>query len=310
MSTENAAAGGPPWRQAGPLLRATRPRQWAKNLLIYLAFFFTLGQHDVEGFAGEAGLLGRVTLALLLFSLLTGATYIINDLFDVERDRLHPRKRLRPLASGSLSTPAAVAASAVLAAGGLAGSFVLDRDLGFVALAYLVLMLMYSATLKNMVILDVFSISGGFVLRAAAGALVIDVPISPWLYVMTSLGALLIALGKRRNELSTLGDAGIEHRQVLKEYTLPLVDQLVAVVAPAAAVAYTLYTFTADNLPDNSSMMLTVPFVIYGIFRYLYVVHRGNLGGAPEEIFLTDLPLMINNLLWLGMASGILLAYR
>ena len=168
----------------------------------------------------------------------------------------------------------------------------------------------YSTHIKNQVILDVFSISAGFVLRAVAGALVIDVPVSPWLFVMTSLGALMIALGKRRSELASLGESSRAHRGVLQHYTIPFVDQMITVVAPAAVVSYTLYTFTAPNLPANHAMMLTVPFVIYGIFRYLFLVRSTEMGGAPEELFLTDVPLIVNNVLWLGAASSVLLLFR
>ena len=300
----------PPVNQLRLLLLATRPRQWGKNLLIYLAFFFTLGEHDVQGFSGELSLFGRVTLAFLLFTLLTAATYIINDLADVKEDRLHPKKQHRPLASGELSPAVAVTGALVLASIGVALSFVLDVDFGIVAVIYLGLMLAYTAALKDMVILDVLSISAGFVLRAAAGALVIDVPISPWLYVVASLGALLIALGKRRDELSVLGEDGATHRAALRDYTIPLVDQLMAVVAPAAVVAYILYTFTAENLPDNNAMMLTIPFVLYGIFRYLFLLHRRKMGGSPEEILLTDYPLLANIVLWLATASAILMVNR
>ena len=292
------------------LVIATRPRQWAKNLLIYLAFSFTLGQHAADGFADEFSLFVKVTLAFLLFSLITGATYIFNDLVDAHEDRLHPKKQHRPLAAGHLNTSFAITGGVLMAISGVALSFALDIHFGIVSAVYLALMLAYNAALKDMVILDVLSISAGFVLRAVAGALAIDVPISPWLYVVTSLGALMIALGKRRNELSLLGEDGASHRAALRDYTIPLVDQLMSVVAPAAVVAYTLYTFTADNLPENNAMMLTIPFVLYGIFRYLFLVHKRNLGGAPEEIFLTDHPLLINIALWLATASAILLIER
>ncbi len=310
MGTRQAIIPAPFFGQLRLVLLATRPRQWAKNLLIYLAFFFTIGQHAADGLSGELLLLGKVTIALVLFSLITGATYIANDLVDLEQDRLHPRKRMRPLAAGLLQPQVAIAAAACMAATGVALSFVLNVHFGIVAAVYLALMLAYSGFLKDVVILDVLAISAGFVLRAVAGALVIDVPVSPWLYIVTSLGALMIALGKRRTELTALGKDGATHRAVLDEYTVPMVDQLMGVVAPAAVVSYTLYTFTADNLPANHAMMLTIPFVIYGIFRYLYLVHKGNLGGAPEEIFLTDIPLLVNNVMWLGAATGVLLAYR
>lgn len=310
VENKHALQSTSPGSQAWHLLLATRPRQWAKNLLIYLAFFFTLGKHGATGVTGELSLILDLTLGFLFFSFLTGATYIVNDLIDIENDRQHPRKRHRPLASGSLRPGVAVAGAVLLVISGIGLSFALNPQFGIVSLVYLGLMLGYTLGIKELVILDVLVISGGFVLRAVAGALILDVPISPWLYVMTSLGALLIALGKRRTELMTLGKDGALHRSVLNEYTIPFVDQLISVVAPATVVAYTLYTFTADNLPANHAMMLTIPFVIYGLFRYLLLVHRGDLGGAPEEIFLTDRPLLVNNLCWLATAAVILISYR
>ncbi|MEE9284646.1 MAG: decaprenyl-phosphate phosphoribosyltransferase [Dehalococcoidia bacterium] len=301
-----AAYGG----QLRQLLSAMRPRQWAKNLLIYLAFFFTLGQHETAGLAGELSLFGEVTLGFLLFSLLAGATYIINDLLDLEADRLHPQKKNRPLAAGRLNPTFAVAGSVVMAAVAVGLAFILDLGFGVMSVVYLGVILAYNLQLKNMVIVDVMTVAAGFVVRAAAGALIIGAPISPWLYVMTSLGALLISLGKRRNERAALGESGAQHRRVLEDYSVPFLDQLVAIVAPATLVSYTLYTFTAENLPDDNSMMLTIPFVLYGIFRYLFLVHHKNMGGSPEEIFLTDYPLLINILLWLATASGILLYAR
>ena len=292
------------------LLKATRPRQWAKNLLVFLAFFFTLGTHQGGDLQAELSVFVRSGLAFIVFCLISGATYIINDLLDAERDRQHPRKRLRPIASGRLSVVVARAGALALIGFSTAAAFVLDRNFALVLVLYLALNVAYSTTIKNQVILDVFSISAGFVLRAVAGALVIDVPVSPWLFVMTSLGALMIALGKRRSELASLGEGSGAHRGVLQQYTIPFVDQMITVVAPAAVVSYTLYTFTAPNLPDNHAMMLTVPFVVYGIFRYLFLVRNSDLGGAPEELFLTDGPLLVNNVLWLVAASSVLLLFK
>ncbi len=297
--------------QARQLVLAMRPRQWAKNLLLYLAFFFTLGTHDTDGAAGELRLFGEATLAFLLFCLLSGATYLINDLMDAEADRLHPKKQHRPLASGRLIPAFAKTAAGIAIAAGVGLSFLLDAGFGVIAVVYLGVTLGYNVQLKHMVILDVMAVAAGFVLRAAAGAQVIDVPISEWLYVMTGLGALLISLGKRRDELLSLGDSdAANHRPVLEHYTVAFLDQLIAVVAPAALVAYTLYTFTADNLPGDNSMMLTIPFVMYGVFRYLFLVHRRNLGGEPEEIFLTDRPLFFNIMLWVAAAIAILAVDR
>lgn len=298
--------------QAWHLLLALRPKQWAKNLLVYLAFFFTLGEHAADGASDEVALLGLVTLGFLVFCALSGATYIVNDLFDLAQDRLHPKKRRRPLASGKLHQAPALAAAAALAGGGMAAAFLLDPGFGIIAAVYLALTVSYTVHFKNQVLLDVMFVASGFVLRAAAGAVIMDVPISPWLYVMTSLGALLISLGKRRNELENLGGNGAAqaHRPALQHYTREYVDQLISVVAPSTLAAYTLYTFTAENLPENNAMMLTIPFVVYGLFRYLYLIHRRNMGGAPEEILLTDVPLLINIAGWLTTAILILLIAR
>ena len=297
--------------QAWHLVLALRPKQWAKNLLVYLAFFFTLGDHAADGTGAEGALLGRVTLGFVVFCALSGATYIVNDLFDMAQDKLHPKKRTRPLASGRLHPAVALAMAAALAGGGVAAAFVLDAQFGIIAAVYLALTMSYTMYFKDQVLLDVLFVSGGFVLRAAAGAVIIDVPISPWLYVMTSLGALLISLGKRRSEMESLGNTGAEaHRPALQHYTREYVDQLIAVVAPSTLVAYTLYTFTAENLPENNAMMLTIPFVVYGLFRYLFLIHRRNMGGEPEEILLTDVPMLVNIAGWLGTAILILVLTR
>ena len=299
-----------PFSQLRALADATRPRQMAKNLLIFLAFFFTLGEHAADGFLEELNLFGQVALGFVLFSMITGASYIVNDARDIEADRLHPKKSLRPMASGRLHLSVGLAGAALLAVGGVIGAFFLDTEFGIVAVIYLAVISGYNLYFKDQAILDIFAIASGFVLRAAAGAVVIDVPISPWLYVMTSLGALLISLGKRRSELTTLGEAGVSHRRALRDYTVPFTDQLISVVAPATVIAYTLYTFTADNLPSDNSMMLTIPFVLYGVFRYLFLLHQRDLGGTPEEIFLTDRPLLLSIVLWLVAASAILLIDR
>ncbi len=292
------------------LLVTTRPKQWTKNLIIFFALFFTANEAWELGDLGVAvSLVGKTTLAFVLFSALSGVVYIVNDIRDVESDRRHPMKRRRPIASRGLPIPAAWLAAIVLATTGLALSFVLEPDFGSVAAIYLATMTAYTLVLKHVILLDVFSISAGFVLRAVAGAAVLDVPISPWLYVCTALGALLIALAKRRSELSNAGDAAPLQRSTLEVYTVPLLDQLIAVVATSTLVAYTLYTFTAENLPDNHSMMLTIPFVIYGLFRYLYLVHVRDLGESPEDILITDVPLIASIVLWLVTAASVLVVF-
>lgn len=295
----------------GLLLVSLRPRQWIKNLLLYLPFVFTINlRWDPAHLRPALEVFGQVTLGFVLFCLLSSALYILNDIIDRESDQRHPVKRLRPIPSGALSPGLAGVASGVLGVGALAGSLALTPLFGIVALVYAALMTGYSLYLKQVVIVDVLAIAAGFVLRAAAGAIAIDVPISPWLYLCTTLGALFLACGKRRNELLALGQESAAHRETLREYSPALLDQMIAVITPSLLISYSLYTFSAPNLPRNSAMMLTIPFVVYGIFRYLYLMHQRNLGGSPEDILLSDRPLLIVILLWAAAAAGVLLAFR
>ena len=273
------------------LLKTMRPKQWPKNVFIFTALVF------VEKLFTPSPLLKTIA-AFILFCLTSSAVYLINDVADIEKDRQHPTKRLRPLPSGQLKPSVAIAAGVLIPLVTLPLSFLLDFYFGLVALAYLLTMIVYSFILKNIMILDVLTIAAGFVLRAVAGAVVISVPISPWLYVCTTLLALFIAISRRRHELVLLAENANEHRASLNEYSLPLLDQMIAVVTSAAIIAYSLYTFSAPNLPPNHAMMLTIPFVLYGLFRYLYLIHVENKGGTPEEIFLSDLPLIIDLGLW------------
>ena len=293
------------------LIIAVRPKQWTKNLVIYLAFFFTINeQWELSNVVSALPLLGKVTAAFVIFSALTGAVYLINDIFDRERDYVHPRKRFRPIASGQLPVSIAWIAAVVLIIAGLALAFVLQPGYGVISLAYVVSLVAYSMYLKHMVLIDVFTISGGFVLRAAAGAVIMGVPISPWLFICTGLAALLLALAKRRAELSQAGENAANQRQSLQAYTVPYLDQLIAVVATASVVVYSLYTFTAENLPSNHAMMLTIPFVVYALFRYLYLVHSTGEGENPEDFILGDVPLAIAILLWLVSAGLVLGLFR
>ena len=308
------------------LLRSARPRQAAKNGLVLVPIFFTINLWwDTNDIAGMLAIVGLGLAAFALFTLMSGAVYLVNDALDVENDRTHPSKRHRPIAAGVVPIPLAYATAGLLGAIGLAASFLMSYDLGFVALGYIGLNAAYSVALKRVVILDVAAIAAGFVLRATAGALAIDKPtltrigvetpldltISPWLYVVTALGALFIALAKRRSELAEAGDSSASQRPILSEYSLPFLDQVMAIVATSTLVAYTLYTFsggiTGANVPENNAMMLTAPFVAYGLFRYLYLVHRGNSGETPEEILLTDKPFIINIALWIAAASTVLI---
>lgn len=288
-----------------------RPKQWTKNLLIFMALFFTINQaSDLADVEVGLRLLGKAGIAFILFCLLSGVAYIVNDVLDRENDRIHPTKRLRPIPSGNLPIPAALAVSSAIGILSVAASYVLEPVFGLVATLYIASLLLYSLFLKRIALVDILSISSGFILRAVAGAVVLQLPISPWLYICTGFGALFIALAKRRSELSSAGEQASKQRDSLGEYTLPLLDQLIAVVTPAAIVSYTLYTVTAENLPDNYAMLLTVPFVVYGLFRYLFIVQRYGLGETPEDILFSDAPLIIAIVLWLATAAGVLIAFR
>lgn len=273
------------------LLLATRPRQWPKNLLCAAPVVMANKLRDP---ASDV----RTLACVLLFCALSGAVYLINDMLDVERDRLHPKKRFRPIASGRLPISVAKGAAGLLLVAALALSIPLGFPFLEAAATYMILQFAYVFVLKHEVLLDVFALALGYVIRAAAGALAIQVDISVWLYLCTLLGGLFLALGKRRQELVELEDLAVSHRRNLGEYSLDLVDQLIGIVSAAIIVAYSLYTFTAPNLPNNHQMMVTVPFAIYGIFRYLYLVHQRKLGASPEEVLLRDRPLQICIIVW------------
>lgn len=281
--------------QGRALLLALRPRQWTKNGLLFVALAFTLNLQEV-------GLLARTVLAFACFCALSSAGYLLNDVMDVEADRTHPTKRRRPIAAGQVPVGLALVVGLLLALVGLAGSFAISLALGGLALAYVALTALYSVSLKHIVLVDLFGLAAGFVLRAAAGAVAIDVPISPWLYIATMLGSLLIALGKRRSELEVLGVEAAGHRRNLDAYSLEFIDQLILIVSSAALMTYALYTFSAENLPRNHSMMLTIPVVLYGLFRYLFLVREGQIGGSPEDLLFRDRPLLVAVVLWVVLA--------
>ena len=284
---------------ARALAQSLRPRQWTKNALLFVALAFTLNiQQPV--------LLARTIGAFVFFCALSSAGYLLNDVADVEADSQHPTKRFRPIASGVVPLSLALGAGAALAVVGVVGCLAIGPGLGAMAVGYLALTAGYTLWLKHAVLLDVFGMAAGFVLRAAAGAVAIGVPISPWLYSATMLGALLIALGKRRSELRALGEDASTHRRSLGAYSVELIDQLILVISSAAVMTYALYTFSAENLPHDHSMMLTIPVVLYGLFRYLLLVHDGELGGAPEDLLFRDRPLLASVVLWAVMAVGIL----
>lgn len=293
------------------LFRAMRPRQWTKNGIVFLALVFSLGQqYQLSDPSTWLTKLLESLAAFAVFAAVSSADYLVNDIRDIESDRAHPRKRNRPIAAGLLQVNTAWAAAVVLAVAGNAAAFALHWQVGLVILAYTVLMVGYSYKLKHVVLLDLMVIAAGFVLRAMAGALAIQAPISPWLYVVTALGALFLGINKRRAELELLEDGAANHRKILDEYTTDLLDQMASTVTAALLMAYGLYTFTADGLPANHSMMLTIPFVLYGIFRYLYLVHTKSDGGSPEEVLLRDVPIMLTVAGWIVTAAIVLLVAR
>ena len=281
------------------LLRAMRPLQWTKNGLVSAALLFSGQLFEPESLA-------RTLAAVLVFCAVSSGVYLVNDVRDVESDRVHPRKRLRPIAAGERPMRVALIGALILLAGGIVGAVAIRPLFGALIVGYVLLMLAYSYGLKRMVIVDVFAIAAGFVLRAAGGAIAIEVPISPWLYVCTMLGALFLGFAKRRDELTTLEGNAVEHRANLDAYSVPMLDQIIAVVASAMVMAYALYTFDAPNVPRTHAMMLTIPFVLYGLFRYLYLVYQEQLGGSPEVVLVTDRPMALCIVGWVCTSVAIL----
>lgn len=264
----------------------------AQNGFVFVALLFDRKLFDPASVIA-------VTEAFLLLCLMSSAVYLMNDLADVESDRQHPVKKNRPLASGQLDPRLAAVASVLFAGASLVAGYFLSPQLAVILLLYLLSQIAYTFKLKHVVLLDVLTIAAGFILRIAAGVAVIDVQrFSPWLYVFGGFLALFMALGKRRAEITLLGGEAGSHRAILEDYNLDLIDRLQSIVTTSSLVAYSLYTFLADGLPQNHAMMLTIPFVLYGIFRYLYLIHVRNEGGAPEEILLRDRPLQITLVLY------------
>ena len=269
------------------LIKTMRPAQWTKNGFIFVPLVFDEKLFQIEP-------LSRTIIGFVMLCLISGAVYLINDLVDVEKDRQHPTKRNRPLPSGQLSKSVAIVAAVLIPAAVLPLGFLLDVAFGLILTGYLILQITYSFWLKNVVIVDVMVIAAGFVLRVAAGVPLVEAErFSPWLYLFTTQLALFLALGKRRQEIALLKSQASNTRAILDHYSLPFVDEMMAVVTASTVMTYALYTFSAPNLPENHTMMLTIPFVIYGIFRYLYVIHIQGNGGAPDEVLLTDRPLQV-----------------
>lgn len=282
------------------LIETMRPKQWTKNIIIFAALVFdnkllqrTPFLHTLAGFC--------------LFCLISGAVYTLNDIVDVDKDRLHPQKRHRPLPSGRLSKRVALLAVITIAFFSLGVAAWLNRVFCFILLGYLLLQLSYAFCLKNIVLLDVMAIAAGFVLRVSAGTPLVNAErFSPWLYICTTLVALFLGLSKRRGEIILLDKQAENHRETLKHYNIYLLDQLINMVTASTIVAYALYTFSAPNLPANYAMMLTIPFVIYGLFRYMYLIHAEACILPPDEVLLTDKPFLINIILW-GLSATLIM---
>jgi 4-hydroxybenzoate polyprenyltransferase len=285
----------------GLLLKTMRPRQWTKNAFLFAALVFDGKMLHLPDFL-------RTLAGFGLFCLISSAVYIINDLMDVEADRQHPVKKNRPIASGKLPVPAAIAAGSLLCLLAVLPGFLLSWQFALTILVYFAMMMAYSKWLKHVAILDVLILAAGFVLRVHAGTTLITVErFSPWLYVLMTLLALYLGFGKRRAELAMLVENGdgnpdaSSYRKVLDGYTIPLLDQFITIVSGTTIVAYSLYTFFRPETPGNHSLMLTIPFVIYAIFRYLYLIQVKRIGGEPEEILLSDRPFQVSIVLW-GLA--------
>jgi 4-hydroxybenzoate polyprenyltransferase len=289
-------------RLATAILVSLRPRQWVKNLFVFAAVIFSQNLFT--------GLFWRAVAVFAAFCALSGAIYLVNDVADRTKDARHPTKRHRPIASGVLPVRWALIAAVLLMAGSLVGSFALAPAVGLVALAYAALLVAYSVRLKHVVILDVLAVASGFVLRAIAGAEAVDVDISGWLVICTILIALFLALGKRRHEYVTLKGDAAAHRPILAEYSEGFLDQMIAVVTASTVTAYALYTMWPDTVAKFHTRLLpvTLPFVLYGIFRYLYLLYRRELGGNPSDLLLSDRPLLLNTVLWMAAVTAILYA--
>ena len=277
------------------LLESMRPKQWTKNVLLFGGIVFSKHLFEPDSFT-------RALVGFFVFCVLSGVVYVLNDITDIERDKKHPKKQHRPIASGALAPAFALPASAVLAAVALVAAFHLSPGFALVSALYLVIQVLYSYVLKNLVMLDIMTISAGFVIRALAGAIVVNVEFSNWLIACTIFLSLFLAIAKRRHELVSLGDNAIAHRIILKEYTPRLLDQMISIVTASTIMAYTLYTMSPETAQKFGTkyLYITVPFVLYGLLRYLYLVYRKEMGGSPAQILLEDTPLIIDVLLWIA----------
>ncbi len=287
------------------MIKALRPVQWTKNFFMFACLLFSLN------FFHHPRLILIVALAFVIFCGLSSSAYLFNDLQDLEEDRRHPVKSARPLAAGTISPRQAWMASILLASAGLASAYVLNRYFFMTAVGYLLLQIAYSLKLKHVVVLDVMAIGLGFVLRVVAGGLVIAVPISTWLLICTSLLSVFLALGKRRYELHFLGEEASNHRSVLEHYSFELLDLMISIVTSSLLIAYCLYTISGITVAryGGSRLLFSMPLVLYGIFRYLFLIYQRGGGGSPEESIIRDKPLMITIVLWVVTVAVIIYVF-
>ncbi|MCH7605564.1 MAG: decaprenyl-phosphate phosphoribosyltransferase [Chloroflexi bacterium] len=290
------------------LLQALRPHQWIKNVLVFLPFVFSVKvAWSLENLDPVPGLLFDLVLVFVGFCALSSSTYLLNDLMDRKADQQHPVKRHRPIASGQVGLPTALTVMLVLALAGLALMVWLEPLLAAIGLLYLVINVSYSLGMKQVVLIDLLAVASGYVIRVTAGAVAIDVTPSPWLYATTAAGALFIVLGRRYAEVRLAGDAAEGQRSVLSSYSGPFIGQLLSISATAAWLSYTLYTVEAENLPDNNTMLLTLPIVTFGLFRYLYLLNTSREAESPEHLIVRDIPLLVSILCWVGVSALVLL---
>lgn len=296
------------------LLITCRPKQWIKNFIIFLPLLFSFNEYWFFENENQAfNLLLKVTVSFVIFTLISSSVYLVNDVVDAQEDRSHAVKKERPVASGILSARFAIFSSVFIASIGLFMSWILVRDLTLILAIYLGLMLCYTFLFRRFVILDVFCIALGFMLRVIAGGVVIGVPISPWLFVCMGFGALFIGFSKRKGELLGVGSMAYGEsklRDTLEKYDLGFIDSLLSMTLAATLISYCLYTFWAENLPENNAMMLTIPFVAYGLFRYLYLSKFPGAAERPEETIVRDPHMITSVILWLLAVVGILSLYR
>ena len=295
------------------LVKSMRPRQWVKNLVVFLPLVFSINeawslsaineQHTLE-------LLSKNIIALVSFIFACSAVYMLNDLLDAESDRNHDSKKSRPIAAGEINVTIALVTAVLFAVVALLIASLVNTNLFYAVATYMMLMVAYSLFLREIMILDIFAISAGFVIRVVAGALAIDIPVSPWLYVCMGFGALFIALSKRHAELNITKSGEAYNRTTLQTYSLGLIETFITLALSITLISYILYTFTAPNLPDNNAMMVTIPFIVYGTFRYLYLVKERCLGEKPEDVLITDRPLIICVMFWLAVTVTVLYFFR